>query len=79
MFIGPLEPVKDDIPSLQLAKSLDDIWLASFTVSEPEHCPMWSGFNQTVMSQGHFVVSRIDILPFINLDPNNPDTLYSAL
>ena len=79
VFIGPLEISNTNHPVLRVARALDSIWMVSFIVSEPGRCSLWSGFNQTVMNQGHYDVSRIDILPFINLDPNNPDTLYSAL
>lgn len=79
VFIGPLEAPNITHPVLKLPNALDNVWLASFTLSEPGRCPSWSGFNQSVVKQGHYEVSRIDILPFINLDPNHPDTLYSAL
>lgn len=54
------------------------MWLSSYFMSDPVRCPSWSGFNQTVC-QREFGVSRIDILPFINHDPNQPVTIYSAL
>ncbi|MES9880176.1 MAG: hypothetical protein ABW185_04765 [Sedimenticola sp.] len=79
VFIGPLEPPNNNPPSLKLAKALDNVWMTSFAVPELVRCPSWSGFNQTVMKQGTYEVSRIDVLPFINLNPNHPDTLYSAL
>lgn len=58
---------------------LDSMWLSSYFVADPTRCPMWGGFNQTVVTQGNFDISRIDILPFINHDPSQPGTLYSAL
>ena len=47
-------------------------------VTDIGYCPSWSGFNQTVC-HGKFDISKIDILPFVNHDPTQPDTLYSAL
>ena len=41
-------------------------------------CPSWSGFNQTIC-KGNFEMSKIDIIPFVNHNPTQPDTLYSAL
>ena len=65
--------------SLDVASSMDTMWLTSYFVSDPTKCPSWGGFNQTVVSQGFFDTSRIEILPFLNHDPNQLDTLYSAL
>ena len=76
---GPLEAPKPDI--LQLATSLDSLWLASFSLCIPVGavCPSWGGFMQMAVKGVKHDRSRIDILPFINLDPNQPDTIYSAL
>jgi len=78
VVIGPLVPPNLVPPNLQMSVKLDDLWLSSYFVTDPTHCPSWSGFNQTVC-EGQFEMSRIDILPFVNHDPNQPDTLYSAL
>ena len=51
MSISPLEPFSMNHPFLSLAKALDNIWLVSFTVTQPGRCPSWSGFNQSVMKQ----------------------------
>ena len=66
------------LPSLASAKALDKIWIASYYVSDPSKCPSWNGFNQTVVSQ-EYVISRIEILPFVNHDPNQHDAIFSAL
>ncbi|XP_064120382.1 uncharacterized protein LOC135225033 [Macrobrachium nipponense] len=79
VLIKPLEPFSTNHSFLRLGIILDNIWLASFHVTQTARCPLWSGFNQTLMKQIHYDVSRIDILPFINNSPNHPDTLYSAL
>ena len=51
----------------------------SYFVGDPTKCPSWAGFNQTVVSHGNYDTSRIEIFPFVNHNPNNPDTIYSAL
>ncbi len=79
IHIEPLEPPIPNSPSLKLTKAMDTVWLASFYVSDPEHCPSWSGVNQISCKQGEYDISRKDILPFINQDPTQPDTIYSAL
>ena len=40
-------------------------------------CPSWSGFVQISLS-GLYEKSKIEILPFINQDPSNLNTIYSA-
>jgi len=78
VFIGPLLLKKPS--NLNQAISLDNIWLSSFYIASPEkNCPSWSGFNQTVVVGTDYDTSSIDILPFINEDPNDVNTLYSAL
>ena len=36
-------------------------------------------FNQTVVSQEQYDISRIEFLPFLIHDPNQHDTIFSAL
>ena len=74
---GSLDTPQPDI--LQLAISLDNLWLASFSVCMPVGavCPPWSGFMQMAVTGENHNKSRINILPFINMDLNQPD--YSAL
>ena len=76
---GPLQEPEPNI--LQLAISLDSLWLASFSLCIPVGavCPSWSGFMQMAVKGENHQKSRIDILPVINMDPNQPDTIYSAL
>ena len=78
ILIRSLTPPNPEPPSLQTAIKLDEIWLASYLVTDMGYCLSWSGSNQTVC-QGKFEISKIDILPFVNHDPTHPDTLYSAL
>ena len=42
-------------------------------------CLPWSGFMKTVVRNDEFCTSRIETFPFINLDPSNPSTIYTAL
>ena len=42
-------------------------------------CPSWTGFMQVAMGSPQFNTSRVEILPFINLNPNNLSTIYTAL
>ena len=55
------------------------MWLSSYSICDPLKCPSWSGFNQSVITQGEFDVSRIEVLPFINHKPSQLDTIYTAL
>jgi hypothetical protein len=78
IFIGPLQPQKPS--NLTQTINIDNIWLSSFYIAEPDKgCPSWSGFNQTVIVGDDYDISSLDILPFINNDPNDLDTLYSSL
>ena len=42
-------------------------------------CHSWAGFMQMTVKGSKHDINRIDVLPFINLDPTRPDTIYSAL
>ena len=74
--------------SLDKAKLLDSFWLASFPVlkeistAEPWrniNCPNWSGFMQTSVKGANYHISDIQIVPFINLDPKKPETIFTAM
>ena len=54
------------LPNLPTAKALDNIWMARYYVSDPSKCSSWNGFNQTVVSQEQYDISRIKNLPFVN-------------
>ena len=45
---------------------------------DPSKCPSWNVFNQTVVSQEQYDISCIEILPFVNHDPNQHDTIFSV-
>ena len=59
---------------------LDSMWLASVALGITP-TPGWSGFNQLVTeSQSNvFHVSDVVALPFINLNPSDMSTIYTAL
>ena len=42
-------------------------------------CHSWAGFMQMAVKGSKHDINRIDVLPFINVDPTRPDTIYSAL
>lgn len=81
VIVGSLGVPNRNLRILRLAKSLDNVWLASFSLLLPlqAKCPNWSGFMQVASPSGTYETSTIQILPFIDLDPTKPDTIYSAL
>lgn len=78
---GALESPKAEPQLLKLAKLQDKMGLMSFPLLQPlgVKCPNWSGFMQVAVTDGTFTMSSCQILPFINLDPTKPDSIYSAL
>lgn len=74
-----LDVTDSNLSSQKVAFSLDCLWMLKFTIQE--NCPSWSGFMQQVVKSEEHEKSRIEILPFIHLDPTNPNTctIYSAL
>ena len=79
VIISPLKLIYPNIQSLKLATYLDILWMARFIMFNPNECPLWSGFNQAVVTQGLYDISRTEILRFLNHNPNHVDTIYSAL
>ena len=80
IIIGPIEPPKPNPPLLKVSKCLDSVWLASFSLGIPvSQCPLWSGFMQCAVTGENHEKSKIQILPFVNQDPSQPETIYSAL
>ena len=61
--------------------SPDNLWLASFSmcILTGATCHSWAGFMQSAVEGSKHDINRIDILPFINLDPTRQWTIYSAL
>ena len=64
---------------IKAALHLDSLWL-SFASVGIESIPGWGGFNHLVTELGSdFQVSDVVAIPFINLDPTNLSTVYTAL
>jgi len=64
--------------SHQKAVSLDTLWLSSY-IFQCDQRPSWNGFNEVTLHHESYQTSTIEILPFINLDPNRLETIYTAL
>lgn len=78
VLIGPMKPPAE-VPALLLsARALDSLWTVGY-VLELGACPSWSGFMKVATQHGQFDRARIEVLPFINLDPSNLSTIYTAL
>lgn len=58
--------------------ALESVWILGYTLNLSP-CLPWSGFMKTVLKSEEFKTSRIETLPFINMDLSNPSTIYSAL
>ena len=80
VIIGPLEPPVEEPTNLKSAKLLDTLWATNFVLGvSPVLCPFWSGVMQLSVRGEDCDKSRIEILPFVNQDPSQPNTIYSAL
>ena len=71
---------KSSVSHLQSIVRLDSLWLAAFALGITP-APGWGGFNHLVTeSQSKmFHVSDVVALPFINLNPSDMSTIYTAL
>ncbi|KAE8749717.1 hypothetical protein FOCC_FOCC003457 [Frankliniella occidentalis] len=67
-------------PNVVKALTLDFLWLAGSWAEVPRS-PSWAGYMSACLRPtGSFVAtSSVTPVPFINLDPGNLETLYSAL
>ena len=61
--------------TLMFADALDTLWLAGYLVEKTPRTS-WSGYMQVATSCGSYDKSRIEVLPFINLDPTTQHNLY---
>ena len=86
--VGLLSICSEDPKGLRKAKILDSCWLVSYPIikeisaHEPWrdiNSPNWSGYMQTSVISGNYHVSDLQTVPFIKLDPNKPETTFSAL
>lgn len=68
-------------PDVTTQKSLDLLWLSSIFIPAPlSPKPHWNGFMETLYESSESgSISKIDAVPFINLDPSNLTTIYTAL
>ena len=60
------------------ARCLDYLWLLG-TIFRGHGAPGWSGNIKLCSQHLPFETSAVFPLPFINLDPNNPNALFTAL
>lgn len=60
-------------------KHLDILW-ATGSILTKFPTPSWNGYMQSAMQNcGKYDVSEIKILPFIDLNPNNPSCIFTAI
>lgn len=65
--------------SAATASKLDVLWACGSWLNVPEHTG-WSGFNERIYNTNtSYQVSAVLPLPFVNLNPNNPSTIYTCL
>lgn len=62
----------------KIATKLDALWLLGSKYFLHQKAS-WSGYMSQVVYDIEFTTSNIMPLPFINLDPSNPNTIYTAL
>src|SRR6218665_1224578 len=77
LSLNPLGEINTNLPSMEHARSLDSLWIFTFTCRDDS--PSWSGFMQIAVGSENHEKPRVEILPFIHLDPSNPSTIYPAL
>lgn len=66
-----------DAEKLHQLKLHNSLWMSAYYFSFPRQVP-WNGFMSATVN-GTFEVTRVLAIPFINLDPGNLATIYSAL
>lgn len=72
----------EDKPSLSYknGRTLNMFWLSGTWLEGPEESkPGWSGCMEKLYAKEQFQTSAVVPLPFINLAPSNPSTIYTAL
>ncbi|ELU12840.1 hypothetical protein CAPTEDRAFT_186526 [Capitella teleta] len=68
--------------SQKLSFALDQLWMASMTLPDAylsSPSPSWDEFMQLASKGENYEKTRIEILPFINRQPTNPSSIYTAL
>ena len=72
------DPIEHEVATT-VAERLDVLWISGHTIQATPH-PSWAGFMQSAMQNtGTYDVSEITTLPFINMDPSDCSTTYTAL
>ncbi|ELU12506.1 hypothetical protein CAPTEDRAFT_214834 [Capitella teleta] len=82
--VSSLFPDELNPRSQKLSFALDQLWMASMTlpVVNPNlgaPSPSWGGFMQLASKGEIYEKTRIEILPFIKMQPTNPSSIYTAL
>ena len=72
------DPIEHEVAT-RVAEFLDVLGISGHTIQATPH-PSWAGFMQSAMQNtGTYDVSEITTLPFINMDPSDCSTIYTAL
>ena len=58
---------------------MDLLWISNLGPELSLPVPSWNGFMQIEVQGGEFDQAKIQILPFINMNPNNMSSKYTAL
>ncbi|ELT88628.1 hypothetical protein CAPTEDRAFT_216340 [Capitella teleta] len=82
--VSSLFPDELNPRSQKLSFVLDQLWMASMTLPDANPnldapSPSWGEFMQLASKKENYERTRIEILPFINLQPTNPSSIYTAL
>ena len=74
-----LETIIQEPESARTGKQLDFLWIWNSWLHKSP-VPGWNGFMDTVYNNNSsYNTSEILPLPFVNLDPSNPSTIYTCL
>ena len=72
------DPIEHEVATT-VAERLDVLWISGHTIQATPQLS-WAGFMQSAMQNtGTYDVSEITTLPFINMDPSDCSTIYTAL
>ena len=58
---------------------MDFLWISSFGHELSLPVPGWNGFMQIAGQGGEFDQTKIQILPSINMNPNDMSTIYTDM
>ena len=72
------DPIEHEVATT-VVERLDVLWISGHTIQATPHSS-WAWFMQSAMQNtGTYDVSEIRTLPFINMDPSDCSTIYTAL